>query len=165
MLTQVLDCTILDNVPHPIPLPDRSWFRNGVLVASAQYYQNLILDMAFLMEFPIFTAGVFDFAPLIIASTGQLYYITQFTNITMPMLGGLPPDIDFPTARGLLFDLLLGNWTCVANNSLGSSSVEYIIRDCGKLTTVCPINNIMITAAGFRLFRYACMLFWEGGVA
>ena len=135
-LLQELDCTILGDIPQPVPLPDRSWFRDGILVASAQSGQNLNLEASFTMMFPIFIAGVFDITAITLTADGLISYTTRFINITMPMLGDLPPDIDLPTARAMVFNLLPGTWTCFVNNSLGSASVEYVIRECGKLTTV-----------------------------
>ena len=135
-LLQELDCAILDDVPQSVPLPDRSWFRDGVLAVSAQSGQDLNLEASFTMMFPIFNLGVFNFPSLTLTTDGQITYSTQFTNITMPMLGDLPPDIDLPTARAMVFNLLPGTWMCFVNNSLGSASVEYVIRECGKLTTV-----------------------------
>ena len=64
---------------------------------------------------------------------GDLVFTTEFTNITNPIMGGLAPDITFSEARAMLFDILLANWTCVANNTLGLSSVSNFFRMCGKL--------------------------------
>jgi hypothetical protein len=49
------------------------------------------------------------------------------------MLGGLASGTTPEQARQiLLYTSFLGNWTCFVNNSLGSASVEYIVRDRGK---------------------------------
>ena len=91
------------------------------------------MNMVFLMQFPILNFGVFNTPPFQVLSAGDLVFTTAFDNITNPMLGGLEPDIAFSEARAMLFDILLANWTCVANNTLGLSSVSNFFRMCSKL--------------------------------
>ena len=132
MMTVVLQCTVLNEVPQPIPLPTLMWFRDGVLAASASFGSDFEVDMAFLIQFPILFAGVFDIPILLFLSNGSLVFSTIFTNITNATLGNLPVDTTPAQARAMLFDILLANWTCAANNTLGLSTVEHQIRMCGK---------------------------------
>ena len=95
--------------------------------------------MNFLMQFPILSAGVFGLhgnpiPVFLILPSGQLVFITKFNNITDPILGNLAPDTTLHQARAMFLDILFANWTCVANNSLGSSAVEHHIEACGKST-------------------------------
>ena len=137
-----LQCTIIEEVPLPFPIPSLTWFRNGLEVArAAKSGESFELDN-FQMQFPILTPGVFSssgiiFPPFQILSSGEVVFTTEsFDNITMPMLGGLAPDTTLRQAMAMLFDILLANWTCVANSSLGTAAVEYLIRVCGKLEEV-----------------------------
>lgn len=133
VLTETLPCPIPNEIPRPVPLPTRTWFRDGVLAASALRGETVNVDMAFLMQFPILNMGAFDTAPFQVLVSGDLVFTTAFTNITNPMMAGLAPGTTLSQARAMLFDILLANWTCVANNSLGASSISNFIRMCGKL--------------------------------
>ena len=143
METVQLQCTIIVEVPLPFPIPSLTWFRNGLEVArAAKFSESFELDSNFQMQFPILTPGVFSssgnfFLPFQILSNGVVVFTTEsFDNITMPMLGGLAPDTTLRQARAMLFDILLANWTCVANSSLGTAAVEYLIGMCSKLEEV-----------------------------
>jgi hypothetical protein len=81
------------------------------------------------MENPILLPGVFNISPFQILSDGTVTIYTGFANISFPELGMLAPNTTLEQAREELFDLFLGNWTCHVNNSLGSFSVEYILRE------------------------------------
>ena len=140
METVRLQCTVNDEVPLPIPLPCLKWFRNGLEVArAAKFGESFELDINLQMQFPILTPGVFSssgiiFPPFQIFPSGEVIFTTEyFDNITVPMLGDLAPDTTLRQARATLFDILLANWTCVANSSLGTAAVEYLIGVCGKL--------------------------------
>ena len=126
-----LECDVDFNVPRPIPLPLLSWFKDGELVSSAHLNDFTTIDESFLTTNPILKAGVFDIVPFMVLSDGTAVFTTKFNNITSPVLGNLPPDITPEQARELLFNTYLGNWTCFVNNSIGSSSVEYIVRKYG----------------------------------
>ena len=133
LLTETLPCPVPNEVPRPVPPPTIMWFRNGVPAASATRGENFDLDMDFLNAFPSLRAGVFNIPIFQVLTDGDLVFTTRFENITNPMLGELPPDIAFSDARDRLFNILLANWTCVANNTLGLSSVSNFLRMCGKL--------------------------------
>ena len=81
------------------------------------------------MENPILISGVFNIPTLQVLSNGTITMYTGFTNITSPELGMLELETTLEQAREMLFDIFLGNWTCHVNNSLGSFSVEYILRE------------------------------------
>ena len=142
MATVRLGCTVLREIPQPIPSPTLTWFRNGVPAAStvSGYSFDVNSIMNFLMQFPILSSGVFGslhgtIVPAFqVFSSGELIINTEFDNITDPMLGNLAPDTTLRQARAMLLDILFANWTCVANNSLGSSAVEHHIEACGKST-------------------------------
>ena len=138
MVTVQLQCTVNWEVPQPIPLPSLTWFRNGSEVArAATFGEAFELDINFQMQFPILTPGVFSFPTFQVLSNGKVVFTTEsLGNITMPVLGDLAPDTTLRQARTMLFDILLANWTCVAYSSLGTATVEYLIRVCGKLEEV-----------------------------
>ena len=129
-----LPCMVSDTSPRPVPLPTVTWFRNDVLVGSGQSGTALDIDPGFLMQFPILNMGVFDAQPFAFLGQEIVFSTPLITNITMPMVGGLPGNATLAQARAQLFNtVLLGNWVCVANNTLGTSSIQYNIRMCGKL--------------------------------
>ena len=132
-MTTLLSCTVSNEVPRPVPQPTITWLRNGVPAASALFGGVFDVDMSFLVRFPILNPGVFSFPIFHVLFTGELLFSTEFTNITNPMLGNLPESTTRRQARAMLFDILLANWTCMASNSLGTSSVEHHIGMCGKL--------------------------------
>ena len=139
MVTVQLGCSVSAEVPQPVPPPTLTWFRSGVEVARAAVSGTMFeLNMDFLMEFPILITGVFSVGGTVsptfqVLQSGLLIFNTLFDNISDPMLGNLPMDITLRQARAMLFDILLANWTCAANNTLGTSSVQHNIRMCGKL--------------------------------
>lgn len=127
-----LGCDVINdplNPPLPLPTPTRSWFKDGELIYSA------LLDdppdaSKFLMNNTIFVLGVLDPATLTLPSDGKIYYNTQVVNITSPSLIAHITTID--QAREEVFDFVLGNWTCVVSNNLGTVSLQHIISECGK---------------------------------
>ena len=121
-----LDCIIL-NSPQPSPL--RSWFKDGELVYST--ISGLTVDPNdFLMDNPILVPGVLDPSPFTALGDGRIFYNYDIMNISVPSM--LPPGTTLEQATQEVFDLLIGNWTCLVNNTLGSSTVTYVIRECGK---------------------------------
>ena len=145
MLTVDLGCPIRSEVPMPVPLPTRYWFRNGQLISTAQSGQDLDPEMSFLDQFPIFNPMVFDIPPFqILSANGQVVITTEYNNITNAMLGMLPPGTTVEMTRAMVFNSILGNWTCVANNTLGESSVQYLFRICGECSCVYGFLKITI---------------------
>ena len=138
-----LPCTFSNEIPRPVPPPTITWFRNGVLVASAPSGTPPMLDMNFLLQFPILNMGVFDATTIAFLQNGQLIFNTEtFVNISMPALGNLTATTTPAQARAQLFNIMRGNWECVANNTLGEGSLQYNIRMCGKLKV---LGNIGMT--------------------
>lgn len=142
-LTETLDCTIPMVVPRPVPPPTVTWFRDGVPAASATALgNNFDVDTDFLTTFPILTTGILNIPAFQVLDNGQLIFSSEFTNISNPMMLDLsiPTDVTneemINIARTMLFEILLANWTCVANSSLGLSSVQNFFRRCGKLKKV-----------------------------
>ena len=125
-----LTCDVAD-LPRPIPLPTRFWFKDGQIVSSMQYGASAEIDELFLMENPILTIGVFDFPAFQVLLDGTTVLFTGFSNISSPELGMIAPGTTLEEARKMLLNIFLGNWTCLVNNSLGSSSVEYILSGNG----------------------------------
>ena len=135
VLTERFFCPVISETPpRPVPPPTLMWLRDGVPAASATMGEAFTVNPAFLLENPILNMGVFTIIPfLVLQSTGDLVLTTAISNITNPMLGGLPLSATVRQARAILFDILVANWTCVANNTLGFSSVSNFLRMCGKL--------------------------------
>ena len=128
----MLECEIPNdpsNLPRPQPLTLRSWFKDGELVYTTTLDTTPDIE-DFVRDKPVLIIGVLY--PTTFAATvdGTISYSTVVMNITFQP--PLPPNTTIEQARQVLFDLLLGNWTCVANNSLGTSSVTYITRECGE---------------------------------
>ena len=130
----LLECNVDDpSLPNPIPPPMRSWFKDGQLVSSIQYGEIEDITASYLVTAnPILMQSVFDVISPFAILHGAVILTNQINNISNPMLGNLPNGTTLEEARGLLFDIFLGNWTCLVNNSLGSSSVEYILRENGE---------------------------------
>jgi hypothetical protein len=111
------------------------WLRNDQLVYSSRVGEALDPDPDFFNtdNNTILLPGVFDPNALTATSDGKLFYFDDVKNITMPDL--ILSDSGIRTieeARSALFELSLGNWTCVVNSSLGIDSVTYNIRECRK---------------------------------
>ena len=133
-LTEMLLCPIISETPpQPVPTPTIMWFRDGVLAASVTMGEAFTVDPEFLLENPILNMGVFIITPFVVMPTGELIFITAVDNIANAKLGGLQPNATVREARAILFDILLANWTCVASNTLGFSSISNFITMCGKL--------------------------------
>lgn len=128
-----LSCEVSRTPPSPVPIPDVTWFKDGVLVSTGPDRSTLSIDMDFLNQFPSLTMGVFNQDPLGFVAGNTIVLSTSVaSNLTSPMLGGFPAGTTVAQARAEVFNtVILGNWECVANNSLGTSSVEYNIRMCG----------------------------------
>lgn len=133
-----LEC---DVAPRLWPSPLISWLKDGELVSSALIGDTPAIEPSFLAANPILTFGVFDLQQFGVQSDGTVFLSTIFTNITNPKLGNLPPVTTDKQAKELLFNSFLGNWTCFVNNSLGSASVEYIVRELGKRLVLMIIND------------------------
>ena len=145
MLSLVLECSVDHSVPRPVPQPLLSWYKDGEPVSFAQLGESAQLNESFLTAYPILNLGVFDVPSFQVFPDGRVILATNFNNITLPMLGNLSATTTLEQARELVFDVFCGNWTCLVSNSLGSSSVQYTVGECGKC--------FLLTQ--FALFNYA----------
>ena len=120
-------CRINSNGATPFPIPQRSWYKDGELVYTAN--DGTLPDASeYFMKYPILMLGVLEPQSLHLFANGDLAYITDVNNITN---NNLIPDIaDKEAARRYVFNHLLGNWTCFVSNNLGNDYVSNII--CGK---------------------------------
>ena len=117
--------------PIPFPYPSRSWFKDGKLVYIAPI--STVPDISdYTVDNPVLKPGVLTPDVFAALSDGTILYNTQVENIIFAM--PFPPGTTILQARQLVFNGLIGNWTCVANNLLGSSSVTYVIKECGELS-------------------------------
>ena len=115
-----LDC---DFIPRPSPRSNlqRSWFKDGELVYLAPV--GAVPDASdFLAANPLLAHGVF-----------HPFTFFPFSNGTIL----LNIEIDNITSSFLLVEQLVGNWTCVLNNTFGSASRTYIVtKECGELIKI-----------------------------
>ena len=127
---QELDCDVLIYSPTPIPNPQRTWMRNNDVVYTAEL--GAAPDASeFIMNNTILMPGVLDPQTFTVLSDGQIFFTYQVENISAP--GMIPDVMSTEAAERILFNLLLGTWTCSASNELGSDSITYTIRECGML--------------------------------
>ena len=129
-LVIILECnTERGGHPNPLPRASRSWFKDGQMVSSTLIGGSALIDESFLMAHPILNIEVFDTPPLTLVPYGDLIVYLGFRNVTSPFSGMLAPTTSIEQARDMVFDILLGNWTCLVNNSLGTSSIDYVVRE------------------------------------
>lgn len=128
--TALIDCDF-SILPHPKPYPQRTWYKDDELVYSTLSDSDPN-DTEFLAANPLLAMGIVVLDPspfhqqLIV--DGSILLHNRIENVT-----SLPPGVaTLKEAREKLFTLLLGNWTCKVNNTLGSTSRTYIIKECGK---------------------------------
>lgn len=140
---QELDCDVpIDSPPTPIPNPQRTWMRNNNVVYTAEL--GAAPDASeFFMNNTILTPGTLDPQPFTVLSGGQIFFNYQVDNISAP--GMIPDVMSIEAAERILFNLLLGTWTCSASNELGSDSVTYTIRECGEriMCCQCTLTSIL----------------------
>lgn len=131
-LQQELSCGIQSS-PVLYPTPVRSWFRNGELVYTAFHgYPPDVSD--FIMKHTILMPGVLDPVVFIATSSGSITFDTHVVNISQPM--AIPSVTTVEGAREQVFNLLIGNWTCVVTNELGTDSVTHTFTSCSELTRI-----------------------------
>ena len=146
-----IDCQIVqrsskDNIPGAFPIPDHTWDREGIILYSAIVQDpNPLLEMDFFMENPYLMPGLVDpahFPLAFLKYTGSLRFNHLFTNLSMAgmMADVYPANISVRDAQRLVFNNILGTWTCTANNSLGGESCSSTIRECGKGSSQPDVN-------------------------
>ena len=104
--------------------------RNG----SLSNIQALLL----LQNFPLLSSFVVQPSPLSRFGNGDISLdwtaleflgvpeFISFLNIT------IPPSVNQSNLRDFVFESILGNWTCVATNRLGSDSATTLLGECSK---------------------------------
>lgn len=109
----------------------RTWLKDGELVYSELDGDSIDSD-EYSIENQILLPGVLDPVTFTTFGDGSIAYNYDVMNISVPAF--VPEGVTTPQqARDVVFDLLLGNWTCVLNSSLGSPDpITYLIRECGK---------------------------------
>ena len=77
-------------------------------------------------------------------TSGSLVFNSQFTlgNNSLVMF---PPGTTSASAKRMIFESLLGTWTCSVNNSLGNDSCSSTIRECGRYLHVCVSFTVVLT--------------------
>ena len=130
-----LDCHIIQrnlptNIPGAFPQPKRTWKKNGVTYYSATVGDVPVITPEFMMTHPLLQGPV-TFDAFRTRNSGSLFFNSQFTlrNTSLVMF---PPGTTPASAKRMIFESLLGTWTCSANNSLGNDSCSSTIRECGR---------------------------------
>ena len=127
-----LGCLVsLDVAPRPIPVPIRTWTKDGVVIYSTQAGTSVETDN-FTNTNPIFTPGLFNPDVLVTPPDGNIQYQTTFSNTTAPQILDMI-GITEDEARVQVLNFALGTWNCTTTNTLGTDSIQVIIRMCGKL--------------------------------
>ena len=134
-----LDRNLATNTPQVFPrnVPI-TWKKNGVTYYSNQtgtVVTDIVISPDFIMANPLLISGnqrLEDPQALMPSqeSDDSLCFNSRFTlrNLTLIVL---PPGTTPETARRMIFESLLGTWTCTAANSLGNETCTSTIRECG----------------------------------
>ena len=137
----ILDCNIIrrnlaEDTPGASPKPDRMWKKDGVTYYSARLGDVPMPTGEFMMTYPLLASEVKTPDALVGSVGGSLAFTSDFilTNLTMVML---TPGTTPTTARRLIFESLLGTWTCSVNNSLGTETCSSTVRECGRCWCLC----------------------------
>lgn len=127
----ILECGVSEGPPLALPTPERSWFRNDVLVYTAVVDEQPMAD-DFIMNNTIVMVGVLTPQVFVLTADGAINFQTSIQNIT---LAGLIPHITSNAeAEEEVFQFLLATWTCEAANILGTARISYTVRECGELS-------------------------------
>ena len=129
-----LKCDIIQrnlhaNIPGAFPQPERTWEKDEVTYYSATPWAYPVITPEFLTTNPLLQ-GLMSNA-LTARTSGSLVFNSQFTlgNNSLVMF---PPGTTSASAKRMIFESLLGTWTCGVNNSLGNESCSSTIRKCGR---------------------------------
>ena len=129
-----LDCDIIQrnlsaNIPGAFPQPERTWEKDGVTYYSATPWADPVITPEFMTTNPLLQ-GLMSNA-LTAQTSGSLVFKSHFTlwNNSLVMF---PPGTTSASAKRMIFESLLGTWTCSVNNSLGNESCSSTIRECGR---------------------------------
>lgn len=140
-----LDCPIVEN-PAAFPTPERTWDKNGTVLYSSLQGEDPLsgINLDFFDTNPLLTPGVVDMQPLLFLPNGSLLFDLRTINISLPVL--VPPRVNLTRA---VFNAILGNWTCRANNSLGADQASTTISECREY----QISIVVAEYSKHRLFN------------
>ena len=131
-----LDCDIIQrnlptNIPGAFPQPERTWEKDGVTYYSATLENTPVITPEFMTKNSLMMQGLTTPDVLEASVDGSLVFNSQFTlkNTSLVMF---PPGTTSASAKRMIFESLLGTWTCSVNNSLGNESCSSTIRKCGR---------------------------------
>ena len=131
-----LDCDIIQrnlsaNIPGAFPQPERTWKKDGVTYYSAMLGNTPVITPEFMTKNSLMMQGLTTPDVLEASVDGSLVFNSQFTlkNTSLVMF---PPGTTSASAKRMIFESLLGTWTCGVNNSLGNESCSSTIRKCGR---------------------------------
>ena len=141
-----ISCFINDNSriqSSAFPTPDRAWLMEGDLLYRTDAYENP--NIREFLELDFFTSSESRdrislapdaISPSVLQSTeyGGLIFNLIAENITLPV-SMLPPGVTLSNFRDAVLDAVLGEWTCVVNNTFGVDSATSIIIECGTYCT------------------------------
>ena len=132
-----LTCDLDQEDTIPIPIPERLWYKDGVLVYRARLFaEPPVISEEFYQtgNNSLLQLGVVYPPPLTLLSDGTIILDWTAMNLTMP--SQLPDGVTEETFRMEVFRTLLGTWECELENSLGESEAETTLTDCGTYVDI-----------------------------
>lgn len=118
------------NTPGTFPQPERTWKKDEVTYYSATVGDNPVINPEFMMTNPFLMEGLVRYRALEATRRGSLILYTRFTLVNNSLVM-FPSGTTRASAERMIFESLLGTWTCSANNSLGNESCSSTVRECG----------------------------------
>ena len=123
------------SLPPAIPAPSVKWILNNEIIHEDT---ESMMNTDFLESGnnKLLSPGLINPIPLTFSNSLEFVTINLcLWNITSELI---PEGINIDNIHDNLFELILGNWTCQQNNSLGSSSASTLISECGmRIKTNC----------------------------
>ena len=149
-----LTCDIEVENTIPFPLPERLWYKDGVLVYEAKIGEIPVIREEFYQtgNNSLLMPGVISPLPLMATSDGTLFLDWRAVNLTLP--DQLPTGVTEETFRMELFKTLLGTWECELENSLGESEAETTLTDCG----MCVASPLLTLNLSILAYMSLCVL-------
>ena len=132
------------NIPGAFPQPERTWEKDEVTYYSATPWAYPVITPEFMTKNSLMMQGLTTPDVLEASVDGSLVFNSQFTlkNTSLVMF---PPGTTSASAKRMIFESLLGTWTCSVNNSLGNDSCSSTIRECGRYLHVCVSFTVVLT--------------------
>ena len=117
-----------ESISPALPQPTIQWKLNDNLV---YHRENRSFDMDFLLtgDNLLFMPG-YIYPTVLLVEPDSLVFNLQALNFTLVTYSF--PDISDSNIQDKLFDLLLGEWTCIQSNTYGASIATTMISECGK---------------------------------